>query len=345
MVRFVSILAVVYTLAHGSCAQAQLTLLRSFSTELTIPRGPDGIAYHPDSEQLYVVDSSSGSLFSLTMDGELIDSFVNPPDAVFYEGVTTLANGNLLVADGGRGTLTEFTPGLEKVSAPLGITHVSSFPNGIVMVEETDSLFITDDGALQVFEIDIEGTLLGQFPTTDIEPSLLEPEGISFEPVSGHLLTVDDDQGRLYEFTTDGELVRDVDLEALTGFSDPEGLSYHAPTQTLFVAFDSDRQVAVFRFSPIAERILRGDCNGDGTVNMTDAISTFESLFLGTFEITCNDACDSNDDGAVDIADGIATLGVLFLGNGIIPPPGINQCGIDPTDDEAGCATPPKSCR
>ena len=134
MVRFVSILAVVYTLAHGSCAQAQLTLLRSFSTELTIPRGPDGIAYHPDSEQLYVVDSSSGSLFSLTMDGELIDSFVNPPDAVFYEGVTTLANGNLLVADGGRGTLTEFTPGLEKVSAPLSITHVSSFPNGIVMV-------------------------------------------------------------------------------------------------------------------------------------------------------------------------------------------------------------------
>ena len=74
MVRFVSILAVVYTLAHGSCAQAQLTLLRSFSTELTIPRGPDGIAYHPDSEQLYVVDSSSGSLFSLTMDGELIET-------------------------------------------------------------------------------------------------------------------------------------------------------------------------------------------------------------------------------------------------------------------------------
>ena len=26
---------------------------------------------------------------------------------------------------------------------------------------------------------------------------------------------------------------------------------------------------------------------------------------------------------------GIATLGVLFPGNGIIPPPGMNQCGID----------------
>ena len=61
------------------------------------------------------------------------------------------------------------------------------------------------------------------------------------------------------------------------------------------------------------------------------------SLFLGDGDPGCDDACDSNDDGTVDISDAIATLGVLFLGNGVIPLPGMKDCGVDPTDDGAGC--------
>ena len=343
MPRMAAIVALTYALAHGDCAQAQLTLLRSFSTEQTVPLGPDGIAYHEDSDELYVVDSTSGSLFRLTMGGQLIDSFVNP-ELSFYEGITVLQNGNLLVSDGGMGTLTVFTPGLEIEEAPLDITATSSSPNGVVMVEKTDSLFITDDNVVQIMEIDPAGRLLGQFLTNDVDPSFLEPEGIAFEPASGHLLAVDDDQGRLYELTTDGQFVRDVDLEALTGFTDPEGLSYHSPTRTLFIAFDGDRQVGVFRFSPLTSSFKRGDCNDDGSVDISDVINTLEMLFLGAAEGGCDDACDSNDDGAMDISDAIVTLGVLFLGNGSIPPPGILECGADPTDDQVDCATQPASC-
>lgn len=344
MARLVAILALTCAFAHGNCAEAQLTLLRTFSTEATIPRGPDGIAYHPDEDELYAVDSSNATIYRLTTDGELLDSWTNPGLA-FYEGIGTLPDGNLVVADGGMGTLTVFTPDLLKTQAPLDLTQVSSSPNGIVMVEETDTLFITDDTVLQIMEIDLEGRLLGQLTTTDIEPSFLEPEGIAYEPVSGHLLAVDDDQAKLYEITMDGELVREVDLEALTGFSDPEGLSYHAPTQTLYIAFDSDGQVGVFRFSPLTGGFRRGDCNGDGSVDISDPINTLEMLFLGTFEITCNDACDSNDDGAVDISDASSTLRFLFLGNAVIPPPGFNNCGADPTADEIGCAAQPASCQ
>ena len=41
----------------------------------------------------------------------------------------------------------------------------------------------------------------------------------------------------------------------------------------------------------------------------------------------------------VDITDAITTLGVLFLGNGVIPLPGMTECGVDPTEDELTCET------
>ena len=84
---------------------------------------------------------------------------------------------------------------------------------------------------------------------------------------------------------------------------------------------------------------LRGDCNDDGAVDISDAVFSLGSLFLGDGDPTCDDACDSNDDGTVDISDAIATLGVLFLGNGVIPLPGMTECGVDPTEDEVGCDT------
>jgi hypothetical protein len=84
-------------------------------------------------------------------------------------------------------------------------------------------------------------------------------------------------------------------------------------------------------------RFRRGDCNDDGTVDLSDAVFSLGSLFLGDGDPGCDDACDSNDDGVVDISDAINTLGVLFLGNGAIPLPGMTECGVDPTEDEVGC--------
>ena len=74
-------------------------------------------------------------------------------------------------------------------------------------------------------------------------------------------------------------------------------------------------------------------------MNISDAVFSLGSLFLGDGDPGCDDACDSNDDGAMDISDAIATLGVLFLGNGVIPLPGMMECGVDPTADDLGCET------
>ena len=82
---------------------------------------------------------------------------------------------------------------------------------------------------------------------------------------------------------------------------------------------------------------IRGDCNTDQWVDIADPAATMSYLFLGVFDPSCLDACDSNDDGVVDLADVTATLRFLFKLGPILPPPGpYAPGGQDPTDDIYG---------
>ena len=57
-----------------------------------------------------------------------------------------------------------------------------------------------------------------------------------------------------------------------------------------------------------------GDANGDGKLNITDAVATLGHLFLGASAPRCLHAADANDDGKLNTTDPVATLGHLFLG-------------------------------
>jgi hypothetical protein len=87
----------------------------------------------------------------------------------------------------------------------------------------------------------------------------------------------------------------------------------------------------------------RGDTNGDGAVDLSDAIATLGFLFLGEGTATCLDALDVNDDGQVDLSDPIGVLGFLFQGAAAPPAPGPDACGPDPTDDTLAVCVP-KGC-
>lgn len=82
----------------------------------------------------------------------------------------------------------------------------------------------------------------------------------------------------------------------------------------------------------------RGDSNGDGKVDISDAVRTLMFLFQDASEPRCLDAADASDDGGVDITDAILTLLDFFRPGTGIPDPGPFDCGSDPTGDTLGCA-------
>jgi ELWxxDGT repeat protein len=93
-------------------------------------------------------------------------------------------------------------------------------------------------------------------------------------------------------------------------------------------------------------RFRRGDCNGDGALDISDAVCILEWLFRGGAPAGCAAASNANGDGAVDISDPIWILGHLFLGG---PPPAepFPDCGPGKlaADGAIGCRTPPPGCR
>ncbi len=91
----------------------------------------------------------------------------------------------------------------------------------------------------------------------------------------------------------------------------------------------------------VADRTIsfrRGDSNGDGRVDISDAIRTVMFLFLGAAEPPCLDAADATDDGAIDLSDGIAILNDFFRPGTGISAPGPFSCGADPSADRLLCA-------
>jgi hypothetical protein len=74
----------------------------------------------------------------------------------------------------------------------------------------------------------------------------------------------------------------------------------------------------------------------------------FQALFAAGGEFPCAEAADADDSGRVNIADGVYLLDFLFQpgggsGDGLYPAPPapFPGCGLDPTPDALGCATPP----
>ncbi|MCZ6794119.1 MAG: right-handed parallel beta-helix repeat-containing protein [Planctomycetota bacterium] len=92
---------------------------------------------------------------------------------------------------------------------------------------------------------------------------------------------------------------------------------------------------------PTAARFRRGDANADARTNLSDAVFVVAHLFRGGREPPCGKAADVDDTGRIDITDAVYTLNWLFLGGSEPPLPGPAECGVDPTEDDLGCASYP----
>ncbi len=87
---------------------------------------------------------------------------------------------------------------------------------------------------------------------------------------------------------------------------------------------------------------LRADCNGDGTVDISDPVCTLKWLFVGEATPGCIAATNTNGDAEVNIADPVSVLNYLF-GAGPAPVDPFPDCGPGElaADAALGCANPP----
>ena len=100
------------------------------------------------------------------------------------------------------------------------------------------------------------------------------------------------------------------------------------------------------RLDELPPFFLRGDCNDDGTVDVSDASCALNWLFTSKATPGCIAALNTNGDGDVDLSDSVWLLNFLFVGG---PPPAepFPDCGPGSlaADEALGCSTPPAICQ
>jgi hypothetical protein len=81
-------------------------------------------------------------------------------------------------------------------------------------------------------------------------------------------------------------------------------------------------------------KFRRGDTDGSGKLDLTDAIATLQFLYMGYTAPECKDAADTDDSGTLDLTDAIASLQFQFMGGTAPASPGPVNCGVDPTPED-----------
>jgi PKD repeat protein len=103
--------------------------------------------------------------------------------------------------------------------------------------------------------------------------------------------------------------------------------------RSLFPVLGKGGVVSIERLTLPAPRFfVRGDADGNGRVELTDAVTSLAFLFTGGPAPRCLDAADTNDDGSVDLTDAIFGLNFLFRSERYPMPP-YPEPGMDPTAD------------
>lgn len=235
-------------------------------------------------------------------------------------------------------------PGLEGVYIPVGLSH-----DAPVQALQVAATF--DPRFIEVIDVDF---LLGDL--RHLNPELLafnisnDPElpyvtsGIIFDiepPYDGRTLAPGTQQ-RILNIVADISPLAPEEGSALIRLSNGAG---EPPLENILTVNSQTVQPRIEErgtvfFEPAemsTQAFVRGDTNGNGLVNISDAVVLLGYLFLGGEPVTCIDAADSNDSGRVNVADAAYILNFLFRGGAMLPPPYPNPA-LDPTADALSCS-------
>lgn len=251
-----------------------------------------------DTTRVYNVGQLLFELQFGTYDTILIDeasgAYDHPDLALFAEFVNS--GGRILAAD-------------ENLTDSIGMADLFGVYGGSTLTAPTEPaaalpahpIFLAPHSLPGLLPLDPSmdttfGVALNPYPTSDVIatfPSLAAP---------GHAAVVVANGGRTL---LNGLRYEDLDHDIALEFAVNQ-LSFIAGSNATFV---------------------RGDCNQDGSVQLSDAIAALSVLFDGTAPSDCVAACDTNGDSAFDVADAVSLLGYLFVPGSPAPAAPFPTCG------------------
>ncbi|MDJ1007605.1 MAG: hypothetical protein QNJ13_07235 [Paracoccaceae bacterium] len=205
---------------------------------------PASLDYDPTFCGLWIANESR-ELVLVTLDGLELRRFSSDLRRI---KAVTLEGDNLLIADG-FGGFQRVTKDGTALGPPFEVEGGWADTEGIAIGEDGTIITVEDDPERLTW-FTPEGEILRQIDTKDLDPPLIEAQGIARDPRTGHLLIVDDLEGTnsLYEFTEDGELLATQSL--LEYGLDPEGIAIRPGSGEMFIAFDQGARIAAFEYTP-----------------------------------------------------------------------------------------------
>jgi hypothetical protein len=213
-------------LAAPAASSFQSSVIRTTDLGAISPPSPDpsGLTYLPVSNTL------------LMCDGEVEET---------VSGITHFQGANVweLTLVGS----TVRTANISKI-APT-VVPMSNEPTGVTWNPTNGHYFFSDDGAKKVFDLNPGadrqlGTADDSWTSFSTQTAgSTDPEGITYNTWQDRLFVADGLNMEIYEYTTNGVLVSQFDVERY-GVADPESVEFNPDTGTLFV-LSSNRQSRV----------------------------------------------------------------------------------------------------
>lgn len=229
-------------LLGGPAAAIELNLVRTFEAD-----GPSGLTYDRDYCGLWIANETRTVRMTDPWGNE-IRSFEAPLHRV--DAIAVMHDG-LLLSDG-SGLYQRVSRDGVPLSEPFRLSATLRDTDGLYFDDTTQDYWVADDTAAEIVQIGQDGVTRRRLIGYMQQPQLMEPQGVTLDPVHGTVLVVDDADASdsLFEFSPDGRLLSVTSLE-FAGY-DAEGITVNAEGTQLFVAFDDGHTIAVFDYAPSA---------------------------------------------------------------------------------------------
>lgn len=220
---------------------ADLTFVRAFPFS-----GPSGLAYDSRFCGLWVANET-GQVVLVNLFGDELRRFATDLSRI---DALAMENGDLLLTDG-AGTYQRASITGEVRGAPFSMGKGIFDNDGLFVDPETQDTWVTDDSRSEVLRITAAGETEALVAGAALSIPLMEPQGITRDPGTGHLLVVDDADAldALFEFSADGALLDVIPL-ARGAVADAEAITLQPETGTLFIGFDDTDTIAVYTYAP-----------------------------------------------------------------------------------------------